>query len=73
MRAIKWLMSSAQYHPVFGLLQPDDVVHFNPDEAKRGEIAAAWVKQGAAEWVEEKEAKKPAKGRAIKEANNAVD
>ena len=73
MKAIKWLMNSAQTHPMFGLLQPGDIVHFNPDEAGREEIAASWVKQGAAEWVEEKEAKKPTKGRAIKEAYNAVD
>jgi hypothetical protein len=73
MRAIKWLMSSAQYHPKFGRLHPGDIVHFNGDEDGREAVAAAWVNQGAAEWVEEKEAKKPTKGRAIKEANNAVD
>lgn len=67
MNAFKWNMD-LQYSPLFGLLCPGDVVHFDNSDVVRKEVAEVWVQRGVAEWVEDdKETKKPTKGKGIKE------
>lgn len=63
MKSIKWLFG--EQYTIYKTMHPGEVVPlelYNIPE----EVAQLWVDQGAAEWYEE--AKKPTKGKAIKEA-----
>jgi hypothetical protein len=63
MKAIRWLYS--EQYTVYRVMRPGHIVPLELYGIPV-EVAQLWVDQGAAEWYEE--AKKPTKGKAIKEA-----